>query len=94
VLASAALFVVAGPVAFAVPLVALVWWYVPPKWYFLSWVALLAEVLAGVVIAIDPHYRAGPWVGSGSYTAQALGGLAVAAVALSLLPMRQRRRGG
>ena len=45
-----------------------------------------AEVLAGVAIAVHPGYRIGVLAGSGSYTAQALGALALAALAVSLLP--------
>ena len=88
---TACIFVVAGPVALVVPLV------VGLRWAFrgrpsLAWLALGAEVLAGLAFAIHPAYRVGAWVGSGSYTAQALGGLAVAALVLSLLPGPRRRK--
>ena len=89
---SACLFVVAGPVALVVPLVVGLRWVFPGRPSFLAWLAFGAEVLAGIAIAIHPAYRAGTWVGSGSYTAQALGGLAVAALVLSLLPGPRRRK--
>ena len=89
---SACLFVVAGPVALVVPLVVGLRWLFPGRPSFLAWLAFGAEVLAGIAIAIDPAYRVGTWVGSGSYTVQALGGLAVAALVLSLLPGPRRRK--
>ena len=92
VVLSACLFVVAGPVALVVPILVGLCWVFPRRSSSLAWVALGAEVLAGIAFAIHPAYRVGTWVGSGSYTAQALGGLAVAALALSLLPGPRRRK--
>lgn len=92
VVLSACLFVVAGPVALVVPILVGLRWVFPRRSHSLAWVALGSEVLAGIAIAIHPAFRVGTWVGSGSYTAQALGGLAVAALALSLLPEPRRRK--
>ena len=86
------LFVVAGPVALVVPLLVGLRWAFPGRPSSLAWLAFGAEVLAGIAIAIHPAYRVGTWVGSGSYTVQALGGLAVAALVLSLLPGPRRRK--
>jgi hypothetical protein len=79
-------FVVAGPAAVAVPVCAGVWALGRRRRAVLAWVAGCAEVLAGIAIAAHPGYRIGVLAGSGSYTAQALGVLALAALAVSLLP--------
>ena len=89
---TACLFVVAGPVALVVPLLVGLRWAFPGRASFLAWLAFGAEVIAGITIAIHPAYRTGTWLGSGSYTAQALGALAIAALVLSLLPSGPRRR--
>ena len=88
---AAALYLVAGPVAAVLPLVLLPFGWIAPDRPVLPWVALGAEVLAGVAIALDSGFRLGVWVGSGGYLAQALGAVALAAVALSLLPRPSRQ---
>jgi arabinofuranan 3-O-arabinosyltransferase len=92
VVLTAAIFAISGPVAVAVPLLVGIRWLVPRRCSFLAWSAFGAVVLAGIAIAIGPGYRVGTWIGGGSYTAQAVGGLALAALVLSLLPNPQRRR--
>jgi arabinofuranan 3-O-arabinosyltransferase len=93
VVLTGAIFAISGPVAVAVPLLVGVRWLVPRRVSFLAWSALGALVLAGIAAALGTGYRIGTWIGGGSYTAQALGGLAVAALVLSLLPNPHRRRG-
>ena len=84
-------YLVAGPVAAVLPLVLLPFGWIAPDRPVLPWVALGAEVLAGVAIALDSGFRLGVWAGSGGYLAQALGAVALAAVALSLLPRPSRQ---
>ena len=79
-------FVVAGPAAVVVPVCVGLGVLARRRRDVLAWVAGCAEVLAGVAIAVHPGYRIGVLAGSGSYTAQALGTLALAALAVSLLP--------
>jgi len=79
-------FVVAGPAAVVVPVCVGLGLLARRRRDVLAWVAGCAEVLAGVAIAVHPGYRIGVLAGSGSYTAQVLGALALAALAVSLLP--------
>ncbi len=79
-------FVVAGPAALFVPVCIGLGLLARRHRAVLAWVAGGAEVLAGIVIAVHPGYRMGVLIGSGSYTAQTLGALALAALAVSLLP--------
>ena len=79
-------FAVAGVAAIAVPVCLGLWLISRRHRAALAWVAGCAEVLAGVAIAVHPGFQMGVLTGSGSYTAQALGALALAALAVSLLP--------
>ncbi len=79
-------FVLAGPAAVVVPACVVLGLLARRRRGALAWLAGGAVVLAGVAIAVHPGYRIGVLVGSGSYTAQALGVLALAALAVSLIP--------
>jgi arabinofuranan 3-O-arabinosyltransferase len=79
-------FALAGPVAVVVPACVALGLLARRRRAALAWIAGGAEVLAGIAIAVHPGYRIGVLLGSGSYTAQALGALALAALAVSLLP--------
>jgi arabinofuranan 3-O-arabinosyltransferase len=84
-----AVFLIAGPVALAVPaLVGLE--RLAPGRAFLPWVCAGSASLAGLAVALKTGYLAGPWLGNGSYTAQALGALALATLAASLVPSARR----
>jgi arabinofuranan 3-O-arabinosyltransferase len=85
-----AVFFVGGPVLAAVALLLGVLCVFSGR-AWLGWLALGAETAAGVIIAYEPGYRTGELLGSGSYTAQALGAVAFIALALSLLPVRRGR---
>jgi hypothetical protein len=84
-------FVVAGPVAVAVPLCLGLWLLARRRRAVLAWIAGCAEALAGLAIALHPGFQMGVLSGSGSYTAQVLGALALAALAISLLPSGDER---
>ncbi|MHB1890237.1 MAG: alpha-(1-_3)-arabinofuranosyltransferase domain-containing protein [Acidimicrobiales bacterium] len=60
----------------------------------LPWVAGGAMLLAGFVIAARPGTSWNAWFGSLSYSAQLLGAVALAAVAVATLPALRARRGG
>jgi arabinofuranan 3-O-arabinosyltransferase len=79
-------FALAGPAAVVVPACVGLGLLTRRRRSALAWVAGGAEVLAGVAIAVHPGYRIGVLLGSGSYTVQALGVLALSALAVSLLP--------
>ncbi|HVB92607.1 MAG TPA: alpha-(1-_3)-arabinofuranosyltransferase family protein [Acidimicrobiales bacterium] len=81
----ATVFLIAGPVALAVPPLIVLGRIFSPRHSWLAWTAFGGALLAGVTIAINPAYLAGPWIGTGSYTSQALAGLAVGALGVSLL---------
>ena len=83
---SGCLFVIAGPVALVVPLVVGLRWVFPRRLPSLAWLAFGSLVLAGIGIAIGPGFRVGTWVGSGSFTVQALGGVALAALVSACSP--------
>jgi arabinofuranan 3-O-arabinosyltransferase len=89
---SAAVFLVAGPILAGVALCLGLLCALLRRRGWLAWLALGAEAVAGVAIAFGPGYRIGEFLGSGSYTAQALGAIALTALMLSLLPVRRTRR--
>jgi arabinofuranan 3-O-arabinosyltransferase len=91
VVIAAAVFLVAGPILAAVSMCLGVLCALIRRRGWLAWVALCAEAVAGLAIALGPGYRIGEFLGSGSYTAQALGAVALTALALSLLPVRRTR---
>lgn len=86
------LFLIAGPVSVVVVSLMVVRWIVPKCPWLLPSVALIASVMAGISIALNPTYLAGPWVGNGSYTAQALGGIALAALGVNVIGHTRRER--
>jgi arabinofuranan 3-O-arabinosyltransferase len=86
-----AVFLIAGPVALAVPALIAVRRLAPDR-TVLPWICAGGATLAGLAIALKTGYLAGPWLGNGSYTAQALGALALAALAASLVPAARRPR--
>jgi len=91
VLLTAAVFLIAGPLALAVPALVALQRLVPGR-AVLPFVCAGAASLAGLSIALRTGYLAGPWLGNGSYTAQALGAVAIAALAASLVPLGRNSR--
>ena len=87
-----AVFLVAGPIMAGVALCLGLLCALLRGRGWLAWLALGAEAVAGVAIAFGPGYRIGTFLGSGSYTAQALGAVALTALMLSLLPVRRARK--
>jgi arabinofuranan 3-O-arabinosyltransferase len=80
------IFALAGPAAVVVPVCVGLGLLARRRRNALAWVAGGSAMLAGIAIAVHPGYRMGELAGSGSYTAQALGALALAALAVSLFP--------
>lgn len=93
VVVSGILFMVGGPFAGGVTLVLGALSATLRRRGWLAWVALCSGMMAGVAMAWDPGYRIGVWIGSGSYTAQGLALVALAALIVSLLPERRTREG-
>jgi arabinofuranan 3-O-arabinosyltransferase len=94
VAAAGVLFLVGGPFAGGVALLLGILGVILRRRSWLAWLALGAGTMAGVAMALDPGYRIGVWVGSGSYAAQGLAIVALAALTVSLLPDRRTREGG
>jgi arabinofuranan 3-O-arabinosyltransferase len=93
-LLTAGLFLIAGPVSVAVVCLMAVRWMVPKCPWLLPSVALIASVMAGISIALDPTYLSGPWIGNGSYSAQALSGIALAALGANIIGHTRPERAG